>query len=143
LTVFIDTRRILAELPAEDIEALKALKIGYYMPPAGMFGGKWVYFRAVATHPITEENILRIHEPWPESKSEKFEIKVKAADENEQEVVDRQLAKLIELCFEDRFAYKHNWELDDILFADNHSQLHTRTAYTTASRHLRRLHIQE
>lgn len=144
ITVFIDTRRILAEaFTPEEVERLKKLNIGYYMPPSGMFGGKWMHFDVVVPHPITGVDIIRTHEPWSQEKSEKFSILAKATHEEEAEEVQQFFDKISSLFFDDRFAYKHNWEKHDILFADNHSQLHTRTAYKTASRHLRRLHIQE
>lgn len=144
ITVFIDTRRMLNEaFTPEEVERLRKLNIGYYMPPSGMFGGKWVYFNVVVPHPITGEPIIRTHEPWSEEKSEKFSILAKAKNEEEAAEVKEFFDKISALFYDERFAYMHNWEKHDILFADNHSQLHTRTAYKTASRHLRRLHIQE
>jgi pyoverdine/dityrosine biosynthesis protein Dit1/alpha-ketoglutarate-dependent taurine dioxygenase len=143
ITLFINTLRILDHLGPEKVNQFRDLNIGYYMPPSGMFGGNWMYFKTVDTHPLTGREILRIHEPWPQAKSEKFEILVKASSEDEEPKVKQFFDEVIPLCFDDRFAFRQSWELDDILFADNHAQLHTRTAYKTASRHLRRIHIQE
>ncbi|MNL43598.1 Taurine catabolism dioxygenase TauD, TfdA family [compost metagenome] len=89
-------------------------------------------------HPHLGSKILRFAEPVHTKLNP-----VKLAVHGVSKEIGRELVEsLTEKIYEPQFCYMHTWQEGDLLFADNHSLVHGRTAFEkNCPRHLRRIQL--
>lgn len=91
----------------------------------------------VLRHPKTDLPCVRWHQPWPASKT-KFSTCAVSIENDRQEIIE-----LVDrMLYDRRVCLRFTWEKGDLLLADNHAMMHTRTAFTgDCERELWRIHI--
>ncbi|OQR89674.1 hypothetical protein ACHHYP_06126, partial [Achlya hypogyna] len=132
-TLFVDTRRLLASLPATDVDRLRELAMTATTPANVMYGSAELTHETslIVHHPVTGCEVLRFHEPWGADKTEGQPTTIaivtkdgqRASPEDEAWVLDT----LVPLLYDHRMCYSHKWRRGDFVLSDNVSQLHSRT----------------
>ncbi|OQS01084.1 hypothetical protein ACHHYP_01833 [Achlya hypogyna] len=149
-TMFVDTRRLLAALPAADVERLRQLRMTATTAANVMYGSAELthHMDVVSRHPVSGQEILRFHEPWGEDKTEQqptfISIRKKGDGWTEAEHAAEEawcFSTLVPLLYSDEFNYAHEWRKGDFVISDNYAQLHSRTPVPKTGREIKRIHV--
>lgn len=145
LTLFSSSRNMLPLLGPDTIQLdeLRKLKWKTFTATNEAFGGKQLLLPFVAPHPETGADTFRFHEPWPASKcvgatSEPTIVEVLGLPIAQGEKL---CAQLTALMYDRRVVLRHQWSEGDLIFNDNATTHHTRTAFENGRRELWRVHV--
>ncbi|EAW12218.1 isocyanide synthase family protein [Aspergillus clavatus NRRL 1] len=145
LTLFSSSRNLIPLLGPDSIplDELRKLKWKTFTVVNEAFGGHELLLPFIASHPETGADTFRFHEPWPESKcisgsSEPTIVQVVGWPAAESDAL---CAKLTDLLYDRRVAYRHQWTAGDFIFNDNATTHHTRTAFENGHREHWRVHV--
>jgi alpha-ketoglutarate-dependent taurine dioxygenase len=135
-TLFANTKKIISDKQAADIEYLSKQKIEYKTEKLAHYGGS-ILREVVSNHPVTGEQVLRF--------GEEVETKLNPVERIINDSRTEKLIKEMEIdLYDPKYSYAHDWQAGDLLLADNHGLLHGRESFTSkekATRHLRRIQV--
>ncbi|KDO23585.1 hypothetical protein SPRG_10780 [Saprolegnia parasitica CBS 223.65] len=148
-TLFVDSRRLLAALPANDVDRLRGLRMTAQTAANAMYGSASLthYADIVSRHPVTGEEILRFHEPWGADRTEyqptTITIQKKDGGSEDENATEQAwcFETLVPLLYDATFCYSHQWRKGDFVLSDNFVQLHSRTPMAKVGREIQRIHI--
>lgn len=137
-TLFTDTHRIWQESNRVEREVWKKIKITYQTEKIAHYGGCKTE-PLVQRHPQTKKPILRFAEPVPRTMLNPVSLTIKDYPKSKSQQLIKMIAKR---CYDKNNCYRHAWQKNDFLIADNHALLHARLAFTKFQpRHLRRIQV--
>jgi alpha-ketoglutarate-dependent taurine dioxygenase len=135
-TLFCDTITLLARATPERRQVWSRVEVTYSTEKLAHYGGSFTS-PLLARHPVSGEENLRFAEPVEDLNPVHLEIAGIPAETRFSFLEDLQ-ARL----YDPSVCYRHEWQADDVLIADNHALLHGRRAFDpTVSRHLRRVNV--
>ena len=149
-TLFADTNAILRrELIKYGVANDQDIKCKISTPKNDSFGGDSLSIDLVQTHPLTGCDILRYHEPWPQSKTSKNPTDVSLSCGRDyvdpytlKQITPDGLIEVIDAAlFSRQFCFRHTWLKGDFVLADNFALMHMRTAFADCDRELWRIHL--
>ena len=136
-TLFANTELICESARKDEREIWSQIELQYETAKLAHYGGK-IRAPLVQRHPRTGRSILRFAEPV-ETKLNPVCLRLFGVDE---ELAASTIQSLTQKVYSPRFCYKHEWNVGDLLIADNHTLIHGRTAFeVNAPRHLRRIQL--
>lgn len=136
-TLFANTEMILEEADRNSRTVWQNTEIEYVTEKLAHYGGQ-VVRKLVQVHPLSGRPVLRYSEPV-RTELNPVHVKVLGASAHHERALLEDLGRRI---YDPRFCLKHEWRVGDLLFADNHSLLHGRTAFAKdCPRHLRRIQL--
>jgi alpha-ketoglutarate-dependent taurine dioxygenase len=135
-TLFCDTTRLLAQAPLEQRERWQHTTITYTTEKVVHYGGTFTS-PMISKHPITREQVLRFAEPVLDLNP--VELEINGIPEQSQAEF---LTDMHERLLSDDVCYRHQWQIGDVVIADNYVLLHGRTKFEqNAERKIRRVNI--
>ena len=135
-TLFCDTSLVLAQAPLEQRELWEQTTITYTTEKIVHYGGTFSS-PMICRHPVSREKVLRFAEPVLDLNPVQLEIN----GIPEQLQADF-LTDMHDRLRGDDVCYRHQWQVGDVVIADNYLLLHGRTAFTqNAERKIRRVNI--
>ena len=135
-TLFANTKKIISNMGAGDINYLETQLIEYKTKKLAHYGGR-LERSPLDRHPITGEKVLRFGE---EVKTSLNPVRRIINDERTRELIN----ELEKELYKEENCYRHEWVAGDILLADNHSLLHGRESFAQSDngeRHIRRIQL--
>ncbi|MEV5575221.1 FAD-dependent oxidoreductase [Spirillospora sp. NPDC052269] len=139
-TLFSDTTRVIANTAPDTVALWRTLVFRYERPLNDEMLSRTCPL--VVEHPHTGEPTLRFSEPVPEGvhilNPPRTTLDRAPADCDRAEAVQR----IRDALYDPRHMYAHQWQVGDIVLADNRALLHTREPYPPGvERHLLRAHV--
>ena len=135
-TLFCDTTRLLAQAPLEQRERWEHATITYTTEKIVHYGGTF-NSPMICRHPVTGGQVLRFAEPVLDLNPVELEING-IPEESQSEF----LRDMHERLRGDEVCYRHQWQVGDVVIADNYVLLHGRSAFEPdAERKIRRVNI--
>lgn len=136
-TLFTNTEALYAKAPSAQRKFWNEIEMRYATEKVAHYGGK-IQSPLVQRHPHTGSLILRFAEAV-QTKLNPVTLEVLGA--SERGAVEL-IHDLTERIYSSEYCYRHEWQEGDLLFADNHSLIHGRTAFQkNCPRHLRRIQL--
>ncbi|UXR65304.1 TauD/TfdA family dioxygenase [Bdellovibrio bacteriovorus] len=136
-TLFTNTEPLYQEASEEIRNHWALLELQYQTDKKAHYGGS-IKAPLVQKHPITQAPILRFAEPV-ETELNPVSLKISGGDLS---LHPHFLSDMVQKIYAAEYCYKHQWQAGDLLFADNHSLIHGRTAFEkNCPRHLRRIQL--
>jgi alpha-ketoglutarate-dependent taurine dioxygenase len=136
-TLFTYSEHIYADLSSTEKEQYKKISLSYETEKKAHYGGM-ITVPLIDKHPQTGKPILRMAEEV-ETKLNPVKLTVHGCDFMD---TDEFVKQMTERLYNPKYCYAHQWQVNDILLADNHSLLHGRHAFLkSATRHFRRVQI--
>lgn len=137
LTLFTNTEKIWESATTAEKSLWTQVNLEYSTDKIVHYGGK-ICGPLVQTHPETGRFILRYAESVQTIKNPVSMKVAGISKELEFELINRLQDKI----YAKKFCYRHKWQNEDLLIADNHALIHGRTAFKeTTSRHILRVQI--
>lgn len=134
-TVFTNTKLILENASADELELWRKVE-GHYRRKMEYYESS-VSSPLISLHPVHGYPVLRFGEIQSSSGI------VNPAEIGFEGLSGEGIRKLTERLYRPEYLYAHDWEVGDIVIADNFSLLHGREAFRPSSpRHLQRVHVQ-
>lgn len=136
-TLFTDTTKLYQALSAEEKALWQRVKLTYQTEKVVHYGGE-VTTSLVASHPQTNEPILRFAEPVQTDKNP-VSMQIDGLSDEEQQHF---LSLIVNKIYDPQYCLAHQWQDNDILIADNHRLIHARKAFSAGgARHIRRIQL--
>lgn len=136
-TLFTNTEHIYQNSPLETQQLWAQLELQYQTDKKAHYGGS-IQAPLVQKHPETQSPILRFAEPV-ETDLNPVSLKISGGNPD---LHSQFLDGMVQQIYASEYCYKHQWQVGDLLFADNHSLIHGRTAFEkNCPRHLRRIQL--
>ncbi len=139
-TTFTHTTKLLNTINEELVNQWEKINVTYSIKQVVHYGGK-VTSPLITTHPDLGTRILRYNEPVRSDGTflNQHQLQYHNIEPEKQAGFEK---NLLELLYDKRFYYAHQWQQNDIVIADNFSLLHGRESFTRQSgRHIQRIHI--
>lgn len=139
-TTFSNTHLVLENTPQEIKKRWSEVK-GTYKRKMEFYESKTVA-PIITTHPTRGFPVIRYNEP-PDNRQEIFlnppELQFTGAENFDEDNFHQSLKQAL---YDSRHFYAHEWQIGDVVIADNFSLLHGRNKFISKSpRHLQRIHI--
>jgi len=139
-TTFLDTQGLLARTPKAVIERWRRISVTYRIRQVVHYGGQ-VCSPLLVEHPRTGQTVLRYNEPAQDDVRflNRHALHYHGLSPEQVQGFEEDLQARLH---DPRVYYRHAWQQNDVVIADNFSLLHGREAFTARSaRHLQRVHI--
>jgi alpha-ketoglutarate-dependent taurine dioxygenase len=127
-TLFTNTEMILNNISQEERLLWSKVELKFETEKRAHYGGS-IKGPLVRNHPFTGRPILRFAEPVY-SKHNPVHLEVFGISPDEQIEVIGSITKKV---YDPLYCYKHEWQIGDLLFADNQSLIHGRTKFQKSS----------
>ncbi len=136
-TLFTSTTKILADASPAQLDVWQRMILTFETEKRAHYGGK-IQGPLVQKHPHTKQNILRFAEAV-ETELNPVSLQISGVSNDE---ASSALTELTQKIYDPLYCYSHKWQVGDLIFADNHSLIHGRTAFElNCPRHLRRIQL--
>ncbi|MFV5641303.1 TauD/TfdA family dioxygenase [Acinetobacter oleivorans] len=141
-TLFVDTTRILKDIPSSQLEDWKKIKLSYSTEKKAHYGGS-IDVNLIENHPHKGHSVIRFIEIENEDNQEVNPVQLSIKDKNHQPVESQEIVQSItEILYDPKYMYQHQWVSGDYMLIDNNSVLHGRAKVEgNVNRHLKRVHI--
>lgn len=127
-TLFTNTEMITNDLSDEEKRIWSKIELKFETEKRAHYGGS-IKGPLLQKHPHTGNSILRFAEPVY-SKYNPVQLEVFGISPEEQIEI---ISTITKKAYDPHYCYKHEWQMSDLVFADNHSLIHGRTKFQKSS----------
>lgn len=136
-TLFTNTEKILEDATANELTLWMKTELKYTTEKRAHYGGSF-QGPLIQRHPRSKQNILRFAEAV-NTDLNPVSLEVLGLEESQSSEL---IMGLTQKIYDSKYCYQHQWQVGDLLFVDNHSLIHGRTAFEkNCPRHLRRIQL--
>lgn len=133
-TLFTDTSLIWNAAAVAEKKAWSSYQLVCETEKLAHYGGK-IRVPLVQEHIDSRQNILRFAEPVLPPMLNPVRVSIEGAPTTF-------MRDMAQRCYQEKYCYKHTWETNDLIIADNYALLHARYAFNKfTKRHLRRIQV--
>ncbi len=140
-TLFVDTRRLLAQAETREVERWRGFHLQYSTEKKAHYGGNF-QSALITASPYDGQEVVRYIEPFNEDNAAINPVDVRVLELPVDES-NTFLHDFNRRLYADHIMYRHRWQAGDFLMADNSRLLHGRSRFLQPgdSRYIKRINI--